>query len=508
MPQTCKRCRRANPREAIYCYRDGNLLDHPVGGDIPADGSAMNIGSRPFSIPLVFPTGETCHNFVQLSLTCQENPAAAMELLTKGHLETFLAGQGRTDLADAAHAAARAANRERGLDEFLSRLPVPLKPAKLRVERALIDLGMVRVGDDRRFELVLLNSGERLVSGMAHCEVDWLSLGNGPASQSRVFQFSSKSTLSVRVDGNRLRAFTEPRETEIVLESNGGAVTVMVRVTVPVRPFPEGVLSGAISPRQMAVKVKEAPKEAAVLIESGAVSRWYQVNGWTYPVLGPTATGIAAVQQLFEALGIVKPPRVELSEDAIYLQGRPGEKLEYSLAVITHENRAAIAHGISDQAWLDVGCTIFRGRSAFLPLTVAAVPADSSASLQAMVEVIANGGQRFTVPVTLVISGAPAPRTAPKVARNAREAHPTPLSAAAPVARPAAPATPVPRLSMPTTPSAGPWDTHQIVRWLLVLVCAIAFGALLILGWYLWHQENEMGPAPPAPAPGQQQPLP
>ena len=475
MKQMCKHCRRANPREAIYCYRDGNLLDHPVGGDIPADGSAMNIGARPFSIPLVFPSGDTCHNFVQLSLTCQENPAAAMELLTKGHLESFLAAQGRTDLADAAHAAARAAHRERGLDEFLSRLPVPLKPAKLRVEPGLIDLGMVRVGEDRRVELVLLNGGERLVCGTAHCEADWLSLGDGPAAQSRVFQFSSKSALSVRVNGRRLRAFTKPRETEIVLESNGGAITVMLRVTVPVKPFPEGVLSGAISPRQLALKVKEAPKEAAVLIESGAVARWYQANGWTYPVLGPPATGIAAVQQLFEALGIVKPPRVELSEDTIRLQGRPGERLEYSLAVITQENRAAIAHGISDQVWLDVGCTIFRGRSAFLPLTVAAVPADPSASLQAKVEVIANGGQRFTVPVTLVINGAPAPTTAPKVARKAREARPMPLSAAAPV----------PRTSAPATPHAEPWDTHQIVRWLLVLVCAIAFGALLILGWQL-----------------------
>ena len=44
--------------------------------------------------------------FVQLSLACRENPASAYDLICKGHLETFLAGQGRTDLAAVAHAAA------------------------------------------------------------------------------------------------------------------------------------------------------------------------------------------------------------------------------------------------------------------------------------------------------------------------------------------------------------------------------------------------------------------
>ena len=44
MVHICKRCKRANPRDAIYCHHDGTLLGHKVGGDIPVDGSAMNIG--------------------------------------------------------------------------------------------------------------------------------------------------------------------------------------------------------------------------------------------------------------------------------------------------------------------------------------------------------------------------------------------------------------------------------------------------------------------------------
>src|SRR5262249_39358529 len=145
----------------------------------------------------------------------------------------------------------------------------------------------------------------------------WLSLGDGPVVKSKMFQFSGQTVLPLRILGRHLRAYHKPQEAEVRLESNGGSITVMVRVQVPVQPFPGGVRAGALSPRQVAEKAREAPKEAAVLIESGAVARWYRANGWDYPVVGPTASGMAAVQQLFEALGLVKTPRVELSEDAI-----------------------------------------------------------------------------------------------------------------------------------------------------------------------------------------------
>src|SRR5207247_1881855 len=109
-----------------------------------------------------------------------------------------------------------------------------------------------------------------------------------------------------------------------ILETSGGTVAVPVHVRVPVKPFPEGSLAGAITPRQLAEKAKANTAAAAVLIESGAVARWYESNGWTYPVQGPAASGLAAVQQLFEALGLVKSPKVELSESSVSLNGEPG----------------------------------------------------------------------------------------------------------------------------------------------------------------------------------------
>jgi hypothetical protein len=431
MPPTCKQCRRANPREAAYCYHDGTPLDGR------GDSSAIDAGSRPFTVPFVLPTGRSCRNFNQLALACREEPAAALTVLAKGHLETFLGAQGRTDLAEAAHtargAAARKANGERALDEFLSRLPAPaLLPPRLRVEPEIIDLGTMHPGEDRRCELTLHNKGMRLLYGSASCDgCPWLSLGDGPIRQRMVFQFSDRALIPLRVEGSRLRAFRDPQQAEVRLESNGGPVTVTVRVRVAVHPFPEGVLAGALSPRELASKAHVAPKEAAALIESGAVARWYAANGWTYPVAGPTAIGTAAVQQLFEALGLVKPPRVELGEESVELHGNPGQKFEYVLAVVTQEHRAVVAHGSSDQPWLRVGPTVFRGRSAFLPLNVAAVPDRPGETLRAKLSVTANGNQRFVVPVTLVVTGSlPVPKPAPV---------PIARPAAVPVASPVAP---------------------------------------------------------------------
>ena len=54
------------------------------------------------------------------------------------------------------------------------------------------------------------------------------------------------------------------------LETNGGSVTVMVRADVPVKPFPDGVLAGACSPREAAAT---DPDSAKLLLDTFANRR-------------------------------------------------------------------------------------------------------------------------------------------------------------------------------------------------------------------------------------------
>src|SRR5262249_17039393 len=160
----------------------------------------------------------------------------------------------------------------------------------------------------------------------------------------------------------------KPLEGRLVVESNGGSFDIPVSPTVPIKPFPDGVLAGARSPRQIAEKAKASPKEAAALFEKGEGARWYKANRWTSPVKGPSASGLGAVQQFFEALGLTPPPKVGVSDKRIDFKGEPGNNLQGKFEVRSEEKRPVYAHGVADQPWLEVGRAVLNGRVATIPL--------------------------------------------------------------------------------------------------------------------------------------------
>src|SRR5262249_39958052 len=157
----------------------------------------------------------------------------------------------------------------RGLDQLLAKLPTNvLEAPKLHVEPRDLNLGVMQVGNNQQFKLHLANNGSRLLYGTATSDdCKWLMLGDAPGTSQKVFQFDTDLEIPVQVRGANLRAGTKPLHGRLLIESNGGNTTVTVRCEVPVKPFPDGVLVGAKSPRQIAEKAKAAPKEAAVLFE-------------------------------------------------------------------------------------------------------------------------------------------------------------------------------------------------------------------------------------------------
>jgi hypothetical protein len=405
MAQTCSKCSHVNPPDATYCYNDGALL-----GGHTAQAGALNRGSQPFPSQFVFPSGHMCGNFDQLAMACQQNWGEAVDLLKQGFLSGFLGGLGRADLAAAAQEAARFPDLDRGLDQLLAKLPTQVVQApKLKAEPTEVTLGIVPMGADRHFELALSNQGMRLLYGSVVSDAKWLTLGEAPGNAQKLFQLRDEGSVPVQVRGQHLRAGSKPLEAQLLIDSNGGRQAVRVRADVPVKKFPEGVLAGATTPRQVAEKAKGSPKEAAKLFESGTVAHWYKDNGWDYPVQTPTASGLGAVQQFFEALGLASAPKVEVPEKLIQLQGGIGQALQHSLEVRTPEKRPIYAHATADQPWLDVGRAKLNGRVANIPVLIPSVPNRPGETLQATVHVTANGNQRFSVPVRLtVVGGTPA----------------------------------------------------------------------------------------------------
>ena len=405
MSLTCVKCSRANPDEAVYCYHDGFVLNGHAGR---AGTGPVAIGAQQFANPFVFPSGRTCRSFDELAIACQENWGSAKELLSGGFFGSFFGGMGRADLARAADEAKKFGDLERGLDQLLDKLPTEvLQEPKLRVDPVEINLGTLEVGQDRQLELHLDNQGMRLLHGkVIAVNTPWLTLGEGQGVAEKLFQFTHENKISVNVKGAKLRANNKPLEGKLVVDSNGGEpVTVIVRCSVPVKPYPgSGPLAGARSPRQVAEKAKLKAKEAAVLFEKGQVAEWYKSNGWTYPVQGPTAVGLGAVQQFFEALGLTPPPKVDISHRSVSLSGAVGDQnLRHVLEVKTEEKRPVYAHGSSNQPWLEVSRAKLNGRVAQITLTVPQVPDRAGETLTAKVTVQSNGTQKFVVPVTLTI---------------------------------------------------------------------------------------------------------
>jgi hypothetical protein len=455
MPQTCSKCSRVNPAEASYCYYDGSILDGHG-----RNGGPVNAGTQPFPSQFVFPNGLACRNFDQLALACQQNWSEAVNLLKQGFLSSFLGGVGRADLALAAQEASKFPDQDRGLDQLLAKLPSQVVEApSLSVEPRELNLGQLTTSFEHKFELHLANQGMRLLYGSIVSDCKWLTLGDAPGNPQKLFQFGNDLAVTVHVRGQFLRASNKPLEGRLVIDSNGGTFTVVVRAEVPVRPFREGVLAGAISPRQIAEKAKAAPKEAALLFEKGAVAAWYKENGWTYPVQGPSASGLGAVQQFFEALGLTTPPKVDINEQLIRWKGNVGDQLKHVLEVRTREKRPVYAHATVDQPWLEIGRIQLNGRTATIPV-LTTVPPRPGEVLQGRVTVTANGNQRFLVPVTLTIGGSsyyPPMVEIPQLLEPQFEPPPLIPVPVTPVVSPSPPLVPPPLPpGMPVLPASSP----------------------------------------------------
>ena len=408
MPIPCPTCSKINPSNATYCYYDGRTLA------MGSQAGPLAIGTLPFPMPFCFSDGQSCANFNQLALACNERWNEARRFLSEGIWQSFFTVLGRLDLATAAQQAAREPDFDVGLTHLLEKFPADadaLRPPKLSVPSAEENLGTLEPGKDHKFEVEITNQGMLVLRGLITTDCDWLCFGEHTAGpSSKMFQTRHKYTLPVRVLGDKLRAGRKPLKGQIVIDTNGGCITFPVRATVPVRPFPKGqyandVLAGAKSPHEIAVKAKAHPEEAAVLFEQGAVKAWYASNGWTYPIQGTEGTGKGAVQQFFEVLGLTKPPRLEISAGKIVCKGKVGERLTKYVTISTKESRFVYAQGWSNHDWIQARPGKSQGNTVTIPLSIE-VPPRPGETVTANVTIQGNGKQQFVVPVTLAVAGA------------------------------------------------------------------------------------------------------
>ena len=395
----CPRCHRANPSEALFCHFDGVEL-RPVSG--------RDNGERDVHLPheFVFPSGRCCRTYDDLIQGCHSEWEVARDLLSQGVFQQFLATGGRMDLAQAAQKAKTHPDPDIALDTFLTNLPAKVERGpRLDLSLRRLNLGRLHVGETRQIRLAVLNQGKGLLHGTLTVAdgTSWLRLGEGKGNGQCVIKTAREQEITVRVDTHGL---TAPHQyaAKLTVITNGGIVEVPVGLDLEVQPFQQAPFQGVSSPREMAEKMRTQPKPAVPLLESGEVARWFEINGWTYPVSDPTARGVAAVQQFFEGMGLSKPPTVQVSAGEVSQSCLPGEVVRGELTLRTSARKWVYARVESDAPWLRLTAQDVSG-----PQQAAIVFEGHSQHLQpgriheANLQITANASQVLRVPVRLEV---------------------------------------------------------------------------------------------------------
>jgi hypothetical protein len=393
----CPRCQRTNPESAAYCYYDGALLE--TGGS--SNGKAA---AGQFEREFVFPSGRRCKNFDELSFGCQEEWASARGLLREGIFKQFFSNMGRADLARATQEAMGNADSDMGLTSFLGVLPVSraVEP-KLDIHPRRLELGKLTVGDGRRAQFTLSNIGQGQLQGTFKIAEGGEFLSFGGEAKSCAISLAPKKEQKITLEINtQTLVALQTHGGKLIVVTNGGVVEVPVRLDLAARPFGSAPFPNVKTPREMAEHMRANSKAAVPLLESGEVFRWFASNNWNYPVQGQPIKGMAGVQQFFEAMGLSKPPALQLSQSEFRFRCDSPDPIRFQVMLGTQAKKWVYAVVESDRSWLRVLTPQVGGpQKAAISFEVDAGSILNVPLSEAKVKILANAGQKLPVRVII-----------------------------------------------------------------------------------------------------------
>ncbi|MCS7016615.1 MAG: zinc ribbon domain-containing protein [Gemmatales bacterium] len=225
------------------------------------------------------------------------------------------------------------------------------------------------------------------------------------ASNDTVFRLHVAKAQEVRVTVlTENLAAGQAYHTRLIVETNGGTVEVPVDVEVGAIPFAHEPFRGIADPKYLASQMRLRPKDAARLLQQGVVRQWFEQNCWIWPVAGDPAPGIAAVQQFYEALGVVKPPRLEIEPAQLQwtLSSDAQEPLARTVVYRSPDPKWVYGRITPGVSWLRVEPKAVAGpQKATFQVVLLPGELPRHGRLQAEVLVEGNGGQRLILPVTV-----------------------------------------------------------------------------------------------------------
>jgi hypothetical protein len=396
----CPRCQRANPSGSAYCWFDGGSLL-----------SAQN-GVQKLPREFAFPSGRRCATLEELAQSCRDEWAAARELLAKDVLRKFFIEIGRLDLVRLAQEVMQQPNRDVGLLRLIDGLPVPrVKAAKLDFQPRRFTLDRLPAGSQREIELTLVNEGQGTLQGTVSVSegTDWINFPDAPGKTEIAVATAREQRIRLAIDASKLKA-AQSYTGQLTVVTSGGVAEVPVRFELVAKPFAKAPLQGARTPRELAEKMRDNPKLAGPLLEDGDIERWFAANNWDYPVTGPVAKGIAGVQQFFEAMGLSKPPPLQISSKEFRFTTNYPDSVRFQAVLQTNTRKWVYGQVTSDQPWLKVlSPKVIGPQSANILLEANPTLSTAQPPPPAVVHIVGNGGQKLEFAVSLDVRDIPVP---------------------------------------------------------------------------------------------------
>lgn len=378
--QRCPRCHRANPTDASFCHNDGVPLDtvHIPGPDH-------------FRREWRFPSGRTAPTLDQLVQGCLAEWMEARNALIRREFVAFFEENNRPDLVRLVPPAEPDA--EIALQALLERLPstVKAKPSLDVVPRRL-HLQNVGRGDDHKAILTVVNRG----SGLLHGDVAIADGLNWLRTNTTKVRARTEQPIEITVDGRALPA-RGSYFARLQVRTNGGSVEVPVQVDVSVRGVP---FQGAhvTDPQDLAKVMLASPKVAARWFAEGYVQRLFEQEGWDFPIRGPLAPTLGAVQQYFEALKLSHIPRVSLDAAGFDITCEFPEVVTRAITLSTTSKKWVYAFVESGALWLRPrDQAVAGGRQVDVVFDIDSEMMEPGRTHEGVVQLTTNGGVEHTV---------------------------------------------------------------------------------------------------------------
>lgn len=390
--------------------------------------------------------------------------------MLRGVFAQFFQTCRRDDLVRAANDARANPNPDIALTTFMTSLPgTRTQTPKLDLNPRRILLGTLLVGETKSVPLTITNQGQSMLQGTVTVTEgqDWLSLDESRKVNEVDVSAVRDQLIKLTINTKGVAA-AQTYGAKLTVVTNGGVVEVPVRMDLASQPFPKAPFQGVRTQRELAEKMRQLPKAAVPILETGEVERWFSLNGWTYPVNGAQIKGVGGVQQFFEGMGVSKPPPISLSQTEARFKCKYRDVVRGEVMLQTPAKKWVYAQIKSDRPWLKAPQPQVAGpQRVAAPFEIDTSTWTSGPTAEAKLTLEANGGQKLTLKVVVEVEGLPA---APKPAPPA----PSPMPATAP--RPMSTSSRTPAPSPPPVAYSGRLKFIPALITTLVLCLAMRIG--------------------------------